>query len=85
MDKERGVLEAWDPVNQKLVWRTPGGGGIGGGVVTTAGNLVFQVINDGRLLPTAPIRARNCLSFRPAAPEWVRPLLMWWTESSMSR
>jgi quinohemoprotein ethanol dehydrogenase len=47
---ERGVLEAWDPVNQKLVWRTPGGGGIGGGAVTTAGNLVFQVINDGRLL-----------------------------------
>ncbi len=44
------MLEAWDPVNQKLVWRTPGGGGIGGGVVTTAGNLVFQVINDGRLL-----------------------------------
>jgi quinohemoprotein ethanol dehydrogenase len=46
----RGVLEAWDPVNQKLVWRTPGGGGIGGGTVTTAGNLVFQVINDGRFL-----------------------------------
>ena len=46
----RGVLEAWDPVNQKLVWRTPGGGGIGGGTVATAGNLVFQVINDGRLL-----------------------------------
>jgi quinohemoprotein ethanol dehydrogenase len=50
LGKERGVLEAWDPVNQKLVWRTPGGGGIGGGTVTTAGNLVFQVINDGRLL-----------------------------------
>ena len=46
----RGVLEAWDPVAQKLVWRTPGGGGIGGGTVTTAGNLVFQVTNDGRLL-----------------------------------
>jgi quinohemoprotein ethanol dehydrogenase len=46
----RGVLEAWDPVNQKLVWRTEGGGGIGGGTVTTAGNLVFQTINDGRLL-----------------------------------
>jgi quinohemoprotein ethanol dehydrogenase len=50
LGNERGVLEAWDPVNQKLVWRTPGGGGIGGGTVTTAGNLVFQVINDGRLL-----------------------------------
>jgi quinohemoprotein ethanol dehydrogenase len=50
LGKERGVLQAWDPVSQKLIWRTPGGGGIGGGVVTTAGNLVFQVINDGRLL-----------------------------------
>jgi len=28
----------------------PGGGGIGGGTVTTAGNLVFQAINDGRLV-----------------------------------
>jgi quinohemoprotein ethanol dehydrogenase len=50
LGNERGVLEAWDPVTQKLVWRTPGGGGIGGGTVTTASNLVFQVINDGRLL-----------------------------------
>jgi quinohemoprotein ethanol dehydrogenase len=44
----RGALEAWDPVNQQLVWRVNGGGGIGGGTVSTAGNLVFQVINDGR-------------------------------------
>jgi quinohemoprotein ethanol dehydrogenase len=44
----RSALEAWDPVNQKLVWRIDGGGGIGGGTVTTAGNLVFQSINDGR-------------------------------------
>jgi quinohemoprotein ethanol dehydrogenase len=44
----RGALQAWDPVNQKLVWRIEGGGGIGGGTVATAGNLVFQVINDGR-------------------------------------
>ena len=46
-DKVRGGLQAWDPVNQKLVWRADGGGGIGGGTVTTGGNLVFQVINDG--------------------------------------
>jgi quinohemoprotein ethanol dehydrogenase len=44
----RAALEAWDPVNQKLAWRIDGGGGIGGGTATTAGNLVFQVINDGR-------------------------------------
>jgi quinohemoprotein ethanol dehydrogenase len=43
-----GALQAWDPVNQKLVWRIEGGGGIGGGTVATAGNLIFQVINDGR-------------------------------------
>jgi quinohemoprotein ethanol dehydrogenase len=46
-DGVRGGLQAWDPVNQKLAWRADGGGGIGGGTVTTAGNLVFQVINDG--------------------------------------
>jgi quinohemoprotein ethanol dehydrogenase len=44
----RNALQAWDPVNQKLIWRIAGGGGIGGGTVATAGNLVFQVINDGR-------------------------------------
>ena len=47
---QRGMLVAWDPVTQKERWRTPGGGGIGGGTVTTGGNLVLQVINDGRLL-----------------------------------
>jgi PQQ-dependent dehydrogenase (methanol/ethanol family) len=46
----RGALVAWDPVKQEMRWRTPGGGGIGGGTVTTAGNLVIQVINDGRLM-----------------------------------
>jgi quinohemoprotein ethanol dehydrogenase len=46
-DGVRGGLQAWDPVNQKLVWRADGGGGIGGGSVSTAGNLVFQVTNDG--------------------------------------
>jgi quinohemoprotein ethanol dehydrogenase len=47
---QRGILLAWDPVTQKERWRAPGGGGIGGGTVTTAGNLVFQVINDGHLM-----------------------------------
>jgi quinohemoprotein ethanol dehydrogenase len=50
VEGQRGVLLAWDPVTQKERWRTPGGGSIGGGTVTTAGNLVFQVIPDGRLV-----------------------------------
>jgi len=45
---QRGMLVAWDPVTQKERWRMPGGGSTGGGTVTTAGNLVFQVIPDGR-------------------------------------
>ena len=46
----RDSARAWDPVKQKERWHTIGGGGIGGGTVTTAGNLVFQVIPDGRLV-----------------------------------
>jgi PQQ-dependent dehydrogenase (methanol/ethanol family) len=46
----RGALVAWDPIAQEMRWRRPGGGGIGGGTMTTAGNLVFQVISDGRLM-----------------------------------
>jgi quinohemoprotein ethanol dehydrogenase len=45
-----GVLTAFDPAKQEIRWRMPGGGAIGGGTVTTAGNLVFQVIPDGRLM-----------------------------------
>jgi quinohemoprotein ethanol dehydrogenase len=45
-----GVLLAWDPIAQKERWRAAGGGGAGGGTLTTAGNVVFQAINDGRLL-----------------------------------
>ncbi len=44
------MLTAFDPAKQEIRWRAPGGGAIGGGTVTTAGNLVFQVIPDGRLL-----------------------------------
>jgi quinohemoprotein ethanol dehydrogenase len=47
---QRGVLSAWDPVIQRERWFQPGGGPGGGGTLTTAGNLVFQTINDGRLL-----------------------------------
>ena len=44
-----GSLVAYDPVTQKERWHAEGGGGIGGGTVTTAGNLVIQVLNTGKL------------------------------------
>ena len=44
------MLSAWNPVTQKEHWFAPGGGSNGGGALATAGNLVFQALNDGRLV-----------------------------------
>ncbi len=38
----QGLLLAWDPVAQREVWRKPHKAHINGGVLSTAGNLVFQ-------------------------------------------
>ena len=48
LDGEKGNLIAWDPVAQKEVWRVPHGGPWNGGVLATAGNLVFQGSADGK-------------------------------------
>src|SRR5262245_49058021 len=45
-----GMLIAWDPATQTERWRREGGGATGGGTVTTAGNLVLQIVPDGRLV-----------------------------------
>jgi quinohemoprotein ethanol dehydrogenase len=50
VDDQRSVLLAWDPIAQKERWRAPVGGARFGGTLTTAGNLVFQVVPDGRLI-----------------------------------
>ena len=60
----RGALVAWDPVAQQVRWRMPGGGGIGGGTMTTAGNLVFQVINDGRLMAYSADKGEKLLELQ---------------------
>jgi len=45
----KGYLLAWDPVKQQLVWRADHLGPWNGGVLTTAGNLVFQGDATGTL------------------------------------
>jgi quinohemoprotein ethanol dehydrogenase len=60
----RGMLVAWDPVTQKERWRTPGGGGGGGGTVSTGGNLVLQVLNDGRLLAYSADKGEKLLEIQ---------------------
>ena len=64
VEGQRGALLAWDPVTQKERWRAPGGGGIGGGTVTTAGNLVFQVIPDGRLVAYSADKGEKLLDIQ---------------------
>src|SRR5213593_1716048 len=61
---QRGMLVAWDPVAQRMRWRTPGGGSIGGGTVTTAGNLVFQVIPDGRFAAYSADKGQQLLEIQ---------------------
>ncbi|MBZ5635118.1 MAG: PQQ-dependent dehydrogenase, methanol/ethanol family [Acidobacteriia bacterium] len=61
---QTNVLVAWDPVTQKERWRTQGGGSIGGGTVTTAGNLVIQVIPDGRLVAYSADKGEKLLDIQ---------------------
>lgn len=43
-----GRLVAWDPMEQKEVWRVQHSGSWNGGTLTTAGNLVFQGTADAK-------------------------------------
>jgi len=61
---QTNVLMAWDPVMQKERWRAQGGGSINGGTVTTAGNLVFQVISDGRLVAYSADKGEKLLDIQ---------------------
>jgi len=61
---QRAVLIAYDPVTQKQRWAVPGGGGIGGGTVTTSGNLVFQVVPDGRLMAYSANKGEKLLEIQ---------------------
>jgi quinohemoprotein ethanol dehydrogenase len=69
----RGALIAWDPVTQQIRWRMPGGGGIGGGTLSTAGNLVFQVINDGRLLAYSADKGEKLLDVQTGLKSGMGP------------
>jgi PQQ-dependent dehydrogenase (methanol/ethanol family) len=44
----RGHISAWDPIQQKEVWRVQHAGSWNGGILSTAGNLVFQGTSHGQ-------------------------------------
>jgi PQQ-dependent dehydrogenase (methanol/ethanol family) len=60
----RGYLVAWDPVNQKEVWRAEHKGPWNGGTLATAGGLVFQGTADGHF---------NAYDASSGKPLWTTP------------
>jgi len=48
-DSGKSALIAWDPVKGQLLWAVPTPGAFSGGVLSTAGDLVFQGQADGYL------------------------------------
>jgi quinohemoprotein ethanol dehydrogenase len=49
LDSIKGHLSAWDPIQQKEVWRVDRICPVNGGILSTAGNLVFQGTAQGNL------------------------------------
>ena len=60
----RNVLTALDPVSKEIRWQRPGGGSTGGGTLTTAGNLVIQVIPDGHLVAYSADKGEKLLDIQ---------------------
>ena len=61
--KTSGWLSAWDPINQKEVWRVDMVGTKNGGTMTTAGNLVMQGQATGELNIYAADSGKKIWSF----------------------
>ncbi|MCB2015704.1 MAG: PQQ-dependent dehydrogenase, methanol/ethanol family [Sphingobium sp.] len=62
-DDGKGALIAWDPVRQKQVWRVDREYIWNGGILATAGNIVFQGTADGQLEAYSADRGKKLWSF----------------------
>jgi quinohemoprotein ethanol dehydrogenase len=60
---EKGYLSAWNPVTQREVWRAPLAGPWNGGILSTAGNLVFQGNAAGNFVAYRAADGRKLWSF----------------------
>jgi quinohemoprotein ethanol dehydrogenase len=73
-DVSSASLVAWNPVTQKQAWRIPMPAIVSGGVVATAGNLVFQGSIDGRFSAFDATRGTKLWSFDAKAPVMGPPI-----------
>jgi len=70
----RSALTAWDPVAQTLAWQVPTTGVTGGGVMATAGDLVFQGEINGSFNAYAASTGNLVWSFDAKAPILAPPI-----------
>jgi quinohemoprotein ethanol dehydrogenase len=63
IDSVKGRLVAWDPVSQKQVWEVERPGPWNGGVLSTAGNLVFEGVASGHFEAYRADNGRKLWSF----------------------
>jgi outer membrane protein assembly factor BamB len=73
-DALSAALIAWNPVTQKEAWRIPMPSIISGGVVATAGNLVFQGSIDGHFNAYDASSGKPLWSFDAKAPVMAPPI-----------
>jgi PQQ-dependent dehydrogenase (methanol/ethanol family) len=67
-----GFLIAYDPATGSERWRVPGGSGIGGGTVATAGGIVFQVTR-GTLYAYSADKGAKLLELKTGVPGGMGP------------
>jgi len=64
----RSYLKAWNPVTQQLAWKVDLPGSWPGGVMATAGGLVFQGQMDGRFVARDAKTGKELWSFKTESP-----------------
>jgi len=73
-DAGKSALVAWDPVKQQPRWAVPTPGAFSGGVLSTAGDLVFQGQSDGYLTAYSAAEGRRAWAFYTATAALGAPI-----------
>jgi quinohemoprotein ethanol dehydrogenase len=73
-DSRRSFLKAWDPVKQQQAWQVELPGDWPGGILATAGGLVFQGRLDGYLKAYDALTGTEVWSHKTAAPVVAPPI-----------
>ncbi|HYJ42749.1 MAG TPA: PQQ-binding-like beta-propeller repeat protein [Steroidobacteraceae bacterium] len=74
VDAGKSALVAWDPVKQQPLWAVPTPGAFSGGVLSTAGELVFQGQADGYLTAYSAADGRRAWAFYTATAALGAPI-----------